>query len=220
MEEYLKAIYNAVMSYDGDEVKKLVSQALEKGADPVTVMNESLSKAIVEIGDKFGREEIFLMELMIAAEACMGGMDIVKSKFLENKVSVMKPKGIIVIGTVQGDIHNIGKDIVKTLLEAAGFEVHDIGVDQPAENFVKKALEVNAKIVASSALLTTSCPNQKAIEDRMREAGLKEKVKTIIGGAATSPAWGEEIGCDYYASTATEGVKFIKSYFEGAHNES
>jgi trimethylamine corrinoid protein len=178
-------------------------------------MNKGLSNAIIEIGDRFGREEIFLMELMIAAEACMGGMDLVKSHMLQESIEPDKPKGVVVIGTVQGDIHNIGKDIVKTLLQTSGFEVHDIGVDQPAENFVKKVLEVNAGFIASSALLTTTCVNQRGIEEQLDKAGIRERVKTIIGGAATSPEWCEKIGADYYASTATEGVGIIKSYFEG-----
>ena len=114
-----------------------------------------------------------------------------------------------------GDIHNIGKDILKTLLETGGFEVYDIGVDQPAENFVNKALEANAKIIASSALLTTTAPNQKDIEVKLKERNLKGKIKTIIGGAATSLAWSKEVGSDFYASTATEGVIIIKKFFEG-----
>ena len=213
MPEHIKAVYDAVLSYDGDLVVKTVNEAIEKGADPIVLMNEGLSKAIVEIGDQFGREEIFLMELMAAADACMGGVEIVKKIILKNKMDVGKPKGIIVIGTVEGDIHNIGKDIVKTLLQAAGFEVHDIGVDQPADAFVKKTIEVGAKIVASSALLTTTSPNQRKIEEKLREAGIRDNVRTIIGGAATSPEWAEEIGSDYYAPSATDGVNIIKNYF-------
>ncbi len=216
MSDSFKHIYDAVLAYDGDLVKKLVSQALQEGADPIEIMQEGLSAAILEVGDRFGREEIFLMELMIAAEACMAGMEMVKARLLENRIDLGKPKGVVVIGTVEGDIHNIGKDIVKTLLETAGFEVHDIGVDQQAESFVKKLLEVDAQFIASSALLTTTCINQRAIEEKLKEAGIRERVKTIIGGAATSAEWKEKIGADYYASTATEGVQIIKGYFEGA----
>lgn len=216
MSDPFKQIYDAVLAYDGDMVKKLVSQALHEGVDPIRIMQQGLSSAILEVGDRFGREEIFLMELMIAAEACMAGMDMVKAKLLENKIDFGKPKGVVVIGTVEGDIHNIGKDIVKTLLETAGLEVHDIGVDQHAESFVKKMIEVDAKLIASSALLTTTCINQKAIEEKLKEEGIRERVKTIIGGAATSAEWKNKIGADYYASTATEGVQIIKEYFEGA----
>jgi trimethylamine corrinoid protein len=216
VEDPIGRIYQAVLNYEPESVKQSVIEALENGIDPIAIMNEGLSKAIIEIGDKFGKEEIFLMELMIGAEACMSGMDIVKKKLLQSKAGSLKPKGVVVIGTVEGDIHNIGKDIVKTLLQTSGFEVYDIGVDQKAENFSQKAKEVDARIVASSALLTTTSPNQKAIEEKLKEAGIREKVKTIIGGAATSEDWAREVGCDFYASTATEGVNIIKKYFRGA----
>ena len=220
LKDHLRQIYDAVTSYDIDLVKKLVTEALDAGENPIEIMNDGLSKAIIEIGDKFGKEEIFLVELMIAADACMAGVELVKKNILDNKVDAGKPKGVIVIGTVEGDIHNIGKDIVKTLLETSGFEVHDIGVDQPAENFVKKAMESGAKIIASSALLTTTSPHQKQIEEKLKEAGIRSNVKTIIGGAATSSEWAKEVGSDFYASTATEGVSIIKKYFEGVQNES
>jgi corrinoid protein of di/trimethylamine methyltransferase len=215
MADYIDEVYKAVLNYDKDSVVSKVKDALEHGVDPLAVMNKGLSKAIVEIGDRFGKEEIFLVELMVGAEACMAGIELVKQKLLEEKVDVGEPKGVVVIGTVEGDIHNIGKDIVKTLLQTSGFEVHDIGVDQSAESFVNKTLEVNAKVVASSALLTTTAPNQRKIEEKLRGAGLKGNVKTIIGGAATNPQWAHEIGADFYASTATEGINIIKKIFGG-----
>lgn len=215
MPSYVDQIYQGVLSYGEDQVRKLVTEALENGVDPIVIMDEGLTKAIIEIGDKFGREEIFLVELMLGAKSCMEGMDIVKKKLAEAKVASLKPKGVIVIGTVKGDIHNIGKDIVRTLLATSGFEVHDIGVDQSPESFVDKTRETGAKIVASSALLTTTCPYQKEIEAKLKEAGIRDRVRTIIGGAATSEEWAREVGCDFYASTATEGVKIIRNYFEG-----
>lgn len=215
MSDDVNRVYKAVLSYEKDAVVESVKEAIDHGVDPLMLMNEGLSKAIVEIGERFGKEEIFLVELMVGAEACMAGIDLVKQKLLENKIQVLEPKGIIVIGTVQGDIHNIGKDIVKTLLEAAGFEVHDIGVDQPAESFVTKTVAFGAKVVASSALLTTTAPYQKEIEEKLKEAGIRDRVKTIIGGAATSPEWAKTVGADFYASTAAEGIVIIKKVFEG-----
>lgn len=211
----LEAVRQAVLDYDENSVKRLVTEAIEKGIDPLKVMNEGLSKAILEVGNKFGEEKIFLTELMLAANACMAGVEIVKRKILETKLEVGKPKGKIVIGTVEGDIHNIGKDIVKTLLEASGFQVYDIGIDQPADNFVKKAIEVNADVVASSALLTTTRPQQKLIEKKLVEAGIRGKVKTVIGGGATNRSWAKEVGCDFYAVDASEGVKIIRDICEG-----
>jgi trimethylamine corrinoid protein len=215
MAEAVERVYRSVLGYDVEEVKKQVTEALASGLDPIKIMEEGLTRAIVEIGDRFGREEIFLVELMLAAKCCQEGMDLGKRALASSKAEVLEPKGVIVIGTVKGDIHNIGKDIVRTLLETAGFAVHDIGVDQPPESFVQRAQEVNARIVASSALLTTTCPFQKEIEAKLREAGVRERVRTIIGGAATSASWAREVGCDFYAPTATEGVKIIRSFFEG-----
>ena len=211
----VEGIYHSVLGYDVEQVKTLVSEALAGGVDPLQVMEEGLTRAIVEIGDRFGREEIFLVELMLAARCCQEGMELVKGALAASRIGALEPKGVIVIGTVKGDIHNIGKDIVRTLLETAGFAVVDIGVDQAPESFVRRAQEAKARIVASSALLTTTCPCQKEIEAKLREAGLRQQVRTIIGGAATSAAWAREVGCDFYAPTATEGVKVIRSYFEG-----
>ena len=213
--DYTASILDAVLSYDEDSVKRLVREAIENGVDPIQLLNEGLSKAIVQVGDKFGEEKIFLVELMLAAKACAAGADIVRKKILESKLQVGEPKGVIVIGTVEGDIHNIGKDIVVALLEASGFQVHDIGVDQPAVNFVSKAMETKAKIVASSALLTTSRRQQKVIEENLKAAGIRSNIKTIIGGAATDANWANEVGADYYAATATEGVGIIRRQFGG-----
>jgi methanogenic corrinoid protein MtbC1 len=215
MVDYIASIREAVLSYDEDSVKRLVTDAIGNGVDPVQIMNEGLSKAIVDVGDKFGEERIFLVELMLAAKACAAGADIVRNKILESKLQVSEPKGVIVIGTVEGDIHNIGKDIVVALLEASGFEVHDIGVDQPAANFAKVATETEAGLVASSALLTTSRPQQKAIEEILKSARLRPKVRTIIGGAATDASWAKEVGADYHAVTATDGVSIIRKHFGG-----
>jgi trimethylamine corrinoid protein len=215
MGEAVERIYRSVLGYEVEQVTSLVRDALACGVDPIEIMEEGLTRAIVEIGDRFGREEIFLVELMLAAKCCQEGMELVKRALAASKVEVLEPRGVIVIGTVKGDIHNIGKDIVRTLLETAGFAVHDIGVDQPPESFAQRAREVKARIVASSALLTTTCPFQKEIESKLREVGLRQQVRTIIGGAATSAAWAREVGCDYYAPTATEGVKIIRRFFEG-----
>ncbi len=222
----VEGIYRSVLGYDVEQVKSLMREALAAGVDPIQIMEEGLTRAIVEIGDRFGREEIFLVELMLAARCCQEGLDLVKGALAQaarprmepgtaSGVQALEPKGVLVIGTVKGDIHNIGKDIVRTLLETAGFAVHDIGVDQAPESFLPRARAVNARVVASSALLTTTCPFQKEIEAKLREAGLRQKVRTIIGGAATSAAWAREVGCDFYAPTATEGVKVIRRFFEG-----
>jgi methanogenic corrinoid protein MtbC1 len=216
MVDYTTTIREAVLRCDEDAVRRLVGEAIANGADPIQLMNEGLSKAIVQVGEEFGQEKIFLVELMLSAKACVAGADLIRKRILESKIQESAPKGVVVIGTVEGDIHNIGKDIVVALLDASGFQVHDIGVDQPAPNFASKALEKGAGIVASSALLTTSRPQQKTIEDSLRSAGLGSKVRTIIGGAATDASWAKEVGADYYAVTATDGVSIIKKHFGDA----
>jgi len=214
MAEVLESIRQAILNYNEDSVKRLVTEAIEKGMNPLKVLNEGLTPAIREVGDKFGKEEIFLTELLLAANTCMAGVEIAKRKLLEKKQDVGKPKGKIVLGTVEGDVHNIGKDIFKVLLEISGYQVYDLGIDVPAGDFVKKALEVNAGFVASSALLTTTRPQQKLIEQKLREAGIRGKVKTIIGGGATDKSWAKEVGCDFYATDAIEGVKIIREVCE------
>jgi len=209
-----RAMKEAIAKYDEDLLKRLVKEAMEGGLDPLAVLNEGLTPAIREIGDKFGRGEIFLTELLLAANACMAGVDIAKQELLKQKRGTGEPKGKIVLGTVQGDVHNIGKDILKVLLETSGYQVFDLGIDVPAEEFVKKATEVNADFVASSALLTTTRPEQKVIEQKLKEAGMRDKVKTIIGGGATDQNWAKEVGADYYAADAIEGVEVIRRVME------
>lgn len=205
-----EAMKKAIASYDEDQLKKLVKDAINEGIDPLKILNEGLTPAIREIGDKFGRCEIFLTELLLASNACMAGIEIAKQRLLEEKRGTGESKGRIVLGTVQGDVHNIGKDILKVLLETSGYEVFDLGIDVPAEEFAKKAASVKADLVASSALLTTTRPQQKIIEEKLREAGIREKVKTMVGGGATDQDWAREVGADYYASDAVEGVEVIK----------
>jgi trimethylamine corrinoid protein len=214
MVDYIRLIREAILNYDEDSVKRLVNEAIEKGMNPLEILDKGLTPAIREVGDKFGKEEIFLTELLLAANACMAGAEIAKQKLLEKKQKTNKPKGMIVLGTVQGDVHNIGKDIFKVLLEISGYQVYDLGIDVPAENFAKKAIEVNADFVASSALLTTTRPQQKLIEEKLREAGIRGKVKTIVGGGATDKNWAKEVGCDFYATDAVEGVKIIRKVCE------
>jgi len=205
-----EAMKEAIVKYDEEELKRLVKEAIDGGVDPLKILNEGLTPAIREIGDKFGRCEIFLTELLLASNVCMMGVEIAKQRLLAEKRGTGESKGKIVLGTVQGDVHNIGKDILKVLLETSGYEVFALGIDVPAEEFAKKAASVNADLVASSALLTTTRPQQKMIEEKLREAGIREKVKTMVGGGATDQDWAREVGADFYASDAVEGVKVIK----------
>jgi methanogenic corrinoid protein MtbC1 len=211
-EEIIDGLRTAVVNYDEERVKKLASEVIEKGVDPLKALQDGLIKGINEVGEKFGAKEIFLSELMVAAEACLVGMDLLKPKIMESRRTHVKPIGRVVLGTVYGDIHFIGKNLVAVMLEANGFEVHDIGEDQPAEAFVDKAEEVGADIVGASALTSTTRFEQQKIVKAFRAKGLKTKI--IIGGAVVDDAWAEIVGADGYATDLQEAVILAKQLME------
>ena len=202
-------ITNAVLSFDGDKVTEVTKKALKEGQDPVKVLDE-LTKALRIVGKKFEDGEFFLMHLVAAAEPVQRVIkDILEPEMLKRKES-RKSLGKVVLGTVAGDIHDIGKNIVGAMLFAAGFEVFDIGKDIPPEQFVAKAKEVNATLVGASALLSTSLPMQREIVEGIVAAGLRDKVKLIFGGAPVTEEWVREIGGDGYAENAMEAVNVAK----------
>jgi len=202
-------IVNAVLSFDGDKVTEATRKALSQGQDPVKIVDE-LSKALGIVGKKFEDGEFFLMHLVAAAEPVQRVIKEVLEPEMMKKKEQRKSLGKVVLGTVSGDIHDIGKNIVGSMLFAAGFEVYDIGKDIPAEQFVAKAKEVNADIVGASALLSTSLPVQREIVEAVVAAGLRDRVKLIFGGAPVTEEWVKEIGGDGYADNAIEAVNVSK----------
>jgi len=207
-EEIIDGLRNAVVNYDDESAKRLAKEAIKKGVDPLKAIQEGLVKGINQVGEKFGAKKIFLSELMVAAEACLAGMDILKPQITAVTRSHVKPLGKVVIGTVYGDIHFIGKNLVAMMLEANGFEVYDIGEDQPAQAFVNKAKEIGADIVGASALTTTTRLEQEKIVKAFREKGLKTKI--MIGGAVVDDAWAETVGADGYAKNLQDAVNLAK----------
>ena len=202
-------IINAVLSFDGDKITEVTKKALKQGQDPVKVLDE-LTKALRIVGKKFEDGEFFLMHLVAAAEPVQRVIkDILEPEMLKKK-ETRKSLGKVVLGTVAGDIHDIGKNIVGAMLFAAGFEVFDIGKDIPPEQFVAKVKEVNANLVGASALLSTSLPMQREIVEGIVAAGLRDKVKLIFGGAPVTEEWVKEIGGDGYAENAMEAVNVAK----------
>jgi dimethylamine corrinoid protein len=157
-----------------------------------------------EVGTLFERGKLFLPHVMMAAEAMQAGVDVLKEEMGES-TSTGK-LGVIVNGTVEGDVHDIGKSIVSTMLQAAGFEVHDIGRDAPIRNFIDKAREVNANMIGISALMTTTLQGQKEVIEALEEAGMRDNIKVMVGGAPATNAWAHKIGADCYAENATEAV--------------
>ena len=198
-----------MLSFDGDKVTEVTKKALKQGQDPVKVLDE-LTKALRIVGKKFEDGEFFLMHLVAAAEPVQRVIkDILEPEMLKKK-ETRKSLGKVVLGTVAGDIHDIGKNIVGAMLFAAGFEVFDIGKDIPPEQFVAKAKEVNANLVGASALLSTSLPMQREIVEGIVAAGLRDRVKLIFGGAPVTEEWVKEIGGDGYAENAMEAVNVAK----------
>ncbi len=211
-EEILVELKNAVVNYDEESVRRLANKVIEQGIDPLRAIQDGLVKGINEIGEKFGAKEIFLSELIVAAEACLVGMNLLKPQLTSSIRTHLEPVGTVVIGTVYGDIHFIGKNLVATMLEANGFEVYDIGEDQTVEAFVNKAEEVGADIVGASALTTTTRLEHRKIVKAFREKGLKTKI--IIGGAVVDDAWAETVGADGYAKNLQEAVILAKQLIE------
>ena len=202
-------IVNAVLSFDADKVTEATKKALKQGQDPVRIVDE-LTKALRIVGKKFEDGEFFLMHLVAAAEPVQRVIKGILEPEMMKKKEARKSLGKVVLGTVAGDIHDIGKNIVGAMLFAAGFEVYDIGKDIPPEQFVAKTKEVSANLLGASALLSTSLPMQREIVEGIVAAGLRDKVKLIFGGAPVTEEWVKEIGGDGYAENAMEAVNVAK----------
>ena len=203
-EQTIEDVRSAINSFDQDQAIKIVDDSIAKGEDHLALMNEAFIPAINEIGEKFSMGEMFMPELIQAAEVMKKVTDRISEAMAGS--NEQEKHGIVVMGTVQGDIHDIGKILVVTLLGVHGFEMHDLGRDIPVESFIEKAVEVNADIIGTSALLTTTMTQQKELEIALKEAGLKGRVKTIIGGAPVTERWANRIGADAYGENAHEAA--------------
>ncbi len=210
-EDEYEDIVNAVLTFDSDKVNEATRKALARGDDPVKIIDDGLAKALRIVGKKFEDGEFFLMHLVAAAEPVQKAI----REILEPEIAKMKGHrkslGKVVLGTVAGDIHDIGKNIVGAMLFAAGFEVFDVGKDVPTEQFVAKAKEVDANIVGASALLSTTLPIQRDILEATAAAGMRSKVKLMFGGAPVTEDWVKKIGADGYAEDAVQAVKVAKT---------
>ncbi len=207
--DVVENLRKAVLDLDVDRVRATAQEAVRLGIDPVEAIDDGLSKAVRTIGDKFAAGEAFLTELVMAGEAMKAGVEVFRPVILQKKLQ-LKSTGIVVIGTVRGDIHDIGKNIVAVMLESAGFEVNDLGVDVPPEKFVDKTKESKAHIVAMSALLTVTTPEQKNTVQAIEKAGIRKNVKVAVGGAAVTPEWAHEIGAEGYSDNAVDAVELFK----------
>ena len=206
-EGLLHEIADAVISCKKDKVLEAVKKAKTE-LPPEEIIEKGLSPGMNQVGVLFERGKLFLPHVMMAADAMSAGV-----KLLEENMPAgtqKKKLGVIVNGTVEGDVHNIGKSIVSTMLQSAGFEVHDIGRDVPVRNFIEKAKEVDANMIGISALMTTTLQGQREIIDMLKEEGMRSKIKVMVGGAPATQAWADKIGADCYAENASEAVAKAK----------
>jgi len=214
---FFEDLIESVIQGDEANVKELIHQALKNNLSAKEILNEGLIKAMDIVGEKFKRCEFYVPDVLWAGQAMKAGIELIRPFFQQVEVS---PLAKVVIGTVEGDIHEIGKNLVAMMVEANGFDVVNLGVDVPPEKFVENVKKTGAKICMMSALLTTTMPAMKRTIEALREGGLGEKVKTMVGGAPVTMKFAKEIGADGYSPDAIGAVdlakKLIETYGEGA----
>lgn len=210
-EAIFEAAKQSIVEADEDMAMEALADAEAEGLDLVELLSDGYSAGMKELGDLFGMGEIFLPELIFATEVMKAVSAEIEGKM---DMSEVKSAGTLIIGTVEGDVHDIGKGIVASLVKTNGITVIDLGREVPAQNFVDAAIEHNAEFVGSSALLTTTMTVQKDIEDALKEAGIRDKVKTMVGGAPVTNRWAEKIGADAYCEDASDTVNFIMNWIE------
>lgn len=198
----IKDIYAAVLDFDGDQVVKLVNQELDQGTNISTILNDGLIGAMDEIGERFSTGELFVPEMLLAAHAMKAGLDELKPHMAKGNTQT---KGTVVIGTVKGDLHDIGKNLVAMMMEGAGFEVIDLGVDVETEQFIQIAQEHHADVICMSALLTTTMPEMEVTIKALKEQGLN--YKTMVGGAPVTQEFADKVGADGYSADAPGAVE-------------
>ncbi|MCL4417597.1 MAG: cobalamin-dependent protein [Actinobacteria bacterium] len=208
MSDMIQQLKDIVLNFDIDNAEAVAKAAINSELDPVLAAN-ALTDAIRDVGDRFGKGELFLPDLVCASEVLKKAFPII-NEAIEAGGGSQSSLGKVVIGTVFGDIHSIGKSMVATLLYAAGFKVIDLGINVKSDDFLAAVKEHNADILAMSALLTTTAMEQKKVIEGLKSAGLKDKVKVIVGGSPINQEFADSIGADGYGATAPEGVKIAK----------
>ena len=208
-DELYQAMSQSVIDGEPEQAEALAQKAVRLDLNPLEVIDYGYTRGMNVLGDRFARGEVFLPHLVMGGEAMKAAIAVLEPE-LARRQQQRQVLGKVVIGTVAGDIHEIGKSLVATMLSANGFQVFDLGVDVPIATFVDKAREVEADIVGLSALLTTTMLNQGKVIESFQEAGLREKVKVIVGGAPVSQSWAEEIGADGYSENAVGAVALAK----------
>ena len=208
MEEVLQKLFDSILEGNAAATKENVQAALDANLDPNVILNNGMIDAMRKVGALFEEGEYYVPEMLIAARAMQGGMAILKPHLQQTD---KRSSGKVVIGTVKGDLHDIGKNLVALMLEGAGYEIIDLGVDVPAEQFVEAAKNVKPDVVAMSALLTTTMPSMKTTLDALTAAGLRNNTMVIVGGAPVTEAYARQIEADGFAPDASRAVNMVHS---------
>jgi 5-methyltetrahydrofolate--homocysteine methyltransferase len=208
MEQVVQDLYTGVIEGQSPVVQQKVQEGLAAGVNPAVLLNEGMIAAMAEVGRRFEEGEFYVPEMLIAARAMQAGMALLKPHLQQSEI---KSAGSVVIGTVKGDLHDIGKNLVAMMLEGSGFEIQDLGTDVSPQKFVEAARASSAQIVAMSALLTTTMTNMKTTIEALEEAGLRASVKIMVGGAPITESYAHQIGADGYAVDASRAVAVAKS---------
>ena len=213
-ERIYEMMKKSIKTYDSDAAVAAAELAIAEGLDLLTAVEKGFADPIRELGEAFDRMEVFLPELTLGADAMKAGVAVLE-KALNAKGEKLKSKGTVIVGTVEGDIHDIGKSVVATLLQANGYQVHDLGVDIPAARIIEAAESHNADVIALSALLSTTMLYQRDVIELLKNKGLRDKYFILVGGAPVTQAWADEIGADGFAHDAFEAVLLLDSVKEG-----
>jgi len=211
----LAEIQQSIIDLDEDRTEELTLEAIDEGYSPLDILQDGLTKGVKTVGDKFGRGEVFLPELAMSADCMRAGVQHVDPLLSEMDLGDEDTGGLVVIGTVDEDIHNIGKNIFVTMLKANGFDVVDLGVEVPNEEFIEAVREHDPDILGMSALMTMTMDHQEEVIELLEDEGLRDDVKVMVGGAPTSPEWKEEIGADGYGDNADVAVNRALELVEG-----
>lgn len=200
-------LYDAILNGKDKDALAVTEEALNQGVEPLELVNQYMVPAMDEVGKRFEEEEYFIPEMLLSARAMEKSLGLIQPRLA---ASGTQPIGRVAIGTVKGDQHDIGKNLVRSMLQGGGFEVHDLGMDVPYEKFIQAVKEKNVNIICLSTLLTTTMPAMKMVIENLKTAGLRDKVKIMVGGAPVTPEFAQQIGADCYGDSAYSAVKLAR----------
>lgn len=209
--EILQKLKDAVINMDEDTAKTAAQEAIDSGLPAYEAINDGLVQGMKVVGDKYEKQEYFIPEVLLCSDAMLAGLEILRPHLPVDPNSVPEK---VVIGVVQGDTHDIGKNLVKIMLETSGFEVYDLGRNVPLQDFVDKAQEVGARIIGMSTLMSTTMDGMKVVIDELKDRGIRDEFIVLIGGGPISQSFASEIGADLYAADANSAVRMLKTYVE------